>query len=313
MHNPHQLLTRSSGNPILTATDLPYGASSIFNPGAAQIGDETLLLARVEGLTGLSHLAVARSADGVSGWRFDLEHDLVPDPNHFPEDAWGLEDPRIVAVPELAGYLITFTSYSQSGPVVSLAFTADFRHFERRGIICPPDDKNAAIFPRRLRGRWHLIHRPIGPDGGDAHIVISGSDDLTHWGPDRVLLRAREGGWWDAHRIGLGPPPLETPEGWLVLYNAAKVGASGVLYRSGLALLDLEDPTRIIARSNEFVFKPEMLYERVGDIPNVVFPSGWIADPDGGLRIYYGAADTTICLAKAQLAELLDYLRESAI
>ena len=306
MNNPH-LLTRSSANPILTADDYPAPASSVFNAGAVSFEGETLLLARVEGLTGLSHLAVARSADGISGWRFDLEHDLIPDPGNHPEDAWGLEDARVVAIPEF-GYAITFTSYSEQGPVVSLALTRDFRHFERRGVICPPDDKDAALLPRRFGGAWYLLHRPTCPGQEAAHIVLSRSTDLATWTDHQVLLPARQGGWWDANKVGLGPPPLETPAGWLILYHAAKIGPSGVLYRAGLALADLADPTRVIARSDEFIFAPEMDYERIGDVPNVVFPQGWIADPDGTLRIYYGAADQSVCLAGANLAELLAYL-----
>jgi predicted GH43/DUF377 family glycosyl hydrolase len=123
-------------------------------------------------------------------------------------------------------------------------------------------------------------------------------------------LHARRGAWWDANKIGLSPPPLETPEGWLILYHGVRTTAGGCLYRLGLALLDLEDPGRVLRRSDEWVFAPEMPYERVGDVNGVVFPCGWILDePSGEIRLYYGGADTCMALATAQLADVLDYLR----
>ena len=308
--DPRTLLSRSPANPILRARDLPYPVNSVFNPGAARVGDDTVLLARAERFTGQSHLVVARSADGVSGWQFDLEHDLQPDPERHPEDRWGIEDPRIVFSPELERHLVTFTSYSGDGPVVSLATTADFHSFDRLGVICPPDDKDAAILPRRFGGDWLLIHRPVREPGVPANLCVSRSRDLRNWRAPEILLPAREGGWWDARKIGMGPPPMETDEGWLLLYHGVRTTGSGCLYRSGLALLDLEDPTRVIARGDDFIFGPETLYERTGDVPNVVFPEGWVLADDGrSLNIYYGAADSSVGLATAKLDDLLDYVR----
>jgi predicted GH43/DUF377 family glycosyl hydrolase len=138
---------------------------------------------------------------------------------------------------------------------------------------------------------------------------LSFSPDLTHWGDHHILLHARRGAWWDANKIGLSPPPLETPEGWLILYHGVRITAGGCLYRLGLALLDLEDPCRVLRRSDEWIFAPEMPYERQGDVSGVVFPCGWILDkPTGVIRMYYGGADNCLALAMAQLLELLDYL-----
>ena len=140
---------------------------------------------------------------------------------------------------------------------------------------------------------------------------MSFSPDLTHWGDHHILLHARRGAWWDANKIGLSPPPLETPEGWLILYHGVRRTAAGCIYRLGLALLDLEDPCRVLRRSDDWIFAPEETYERQGDVNNVVFPCGWILDKtSGAIRIYYGAADTSIALATAQLSDLLGYLRE---
>ena len=124
-------------------------------------------------------------------------------------------------------------------------------------------------------------------------------------------MHARRGAWWDANKIGLSPPPLETPEGWLILYHGVRVTAGGCLYRLGLALLDLEDPCQVLRRSDEWIFAPEMPYERQGDVNGVVFPCGWILDkPSGEIRLYYGGADTCLALATAQLADVLGYLRK---
>jgi predicted GH43/DUF377 family glycosyl hydrolase len=302
---------RSADNPIITANSLPYRAHAAFNPGATRQGDEVALLVRVEGFRGQSHFAVARSVDGEHDWRFDSTPALEGDVALHPEDAWGIDDPRVVYLPELGRYAVTFTSYSEHGPLVSLALTEDLVTFERLGPVCPPDDKDAALFPRRFGGDWLMLHRPYG--GGPANIMLSRSRDLRHWSEPELVLPAREGGWWDAGKVGLGPPPLETSAGWLLLYHGVRLTASGALYRSGLALLDLDDPTRVIARTDDWHLGPEADYERTGDVPNVVFPSGWVLDPSGErVLVYYGAADTVIGLATASLADLLATLDVSA-
>jgi predicted GH43/DUF377 family glycosyl hydrolase len=303
------LFTRYPGNPILSATDIPYRANTVFNAAAAAIDGESILLLRVEDLRGISHLTVARSDDGRTGWRIDPEPTLMPDPDHHPEEVWGIEDPRITWLPERDEWAIAYTAFSRRGPLVSLAVTRDFRHFQRLGPAMPPEDKDAALFPRRIDGRWALIHRPT-PLAGPAHIWLAFSPDLRHWGDHTLLLPAREGAWWDAGKIGLGPPPLETPEGWLMLYHGVRSTASGSLYRAGFVLLDLEDPRRVLHRTDEWVFGPQESYEQTGDVGGVVFPCGWIHDPiTDELRIYYGAADSAIALATATLSDLVAYVR----
>jgi predicted GH43/DUF377 family glycosyl hydrolase len=303
------LFARYAGNPILSAADIPYRANTVFNAGAAAIDGETILLLRVEDLRGISHLTVARGDDGRTGWRVDPEPTVMPDPDHHPEEVWGIEDPRITWLPERQEWAVAYTAYSRRGPLVSLAVTNDFRHFRRLGPAMPPEDKDAALFPRRIGGRWALVHRPT-PLAGPAHVWIAFSPDLRHWGDHTLLLPAREGAWWDAGKIGLGPPPLETPDGWLLLYHGVRSTASGSLYRAGLVLLDLEDPRRVLHRTDEWVFGPSEPYEQTGDVGGVVFPCGWIHDPTTDeLRIYYGAADTAIALATATLSDLVAYVR----
>jgi len=306
-----ELFRRHPRNPILTASDWPYPANAVFNPGAVHHEGATLLLVRVEDMRGFSHLTVARSADGVSNWQIDPQPTFAPDPAHHPEELWGVEDPRIVWLEELERYAITYTAFSERGPLVSLAMTRDFRSFERRGPIMPPEDKDSSLFPRRFKGRWVLIHRPMPvTPGAGAHIWVSYSPDLTHWGDHTILLEARQGGWWDARKIGLNTPPIETAEGWLIIYHGVRTTAAGAIYRLGLALLDLDEPTRVIARSDTWVFGPRELYERVGDVADVVFPCGAILDPSTReLRLYYGAADTTVALASAKLDDLLAHLK----
>jgi predicted GH43/DUF377 family glycosyl hydrolase len=311
MSNQHpELLRRHRRNPILTAADWPYPVNSVFNAGATLLPDgSTLLLCRVEDRRGLSHLCAARSANGVDGWQIDPQPTLLPDPDQFPEELWGIEDPRITYIPELGKYAIAYTAYSRGGPGVSLALTEDFRSFERLGMVMPPEDKDAALLPHRIGNFWALIHRPVTYLG--AHIWISYSPDLRHWGSHKLMLEARRGGWWDANKIGLSPPPIETPKGWLVIYHGVRQTASGALYRLGLALFDLHTPELCLKRSNDWIFGPEESYEREGDVANVVFPCGYTLAPDGDtLRLYYGAADTSIALATGSLRELLDWLEQ---
>ena len=164
MNNPRlPLLLRHNRNPILTAAEWPYEVNTVFNPAATLLKDgTTLLLCRVEDRRGLSHLTVARSANGEDGWRIDPCPTFSPDPEHYPEELWGVEDARITYVPELDKYVVTYTAYSRGGPGVALATTQDFVRFERYGMIMQPEDKDACLLPRRIHGRWALIHRPAG-------------------------------------------------------------------------------------------------------------------------------------------------------
>lgn len=304
------LFQRHKRNPILTAGDWPYQINTVFNPGAILLKDgTTLLLCRVEDRRGLSHLTAARSGNGVDGWVVDPHPTLSPDPEHFPEELWGVEDPRITYVPELDRYIVAYTAYSRGGPGVALAATQDFVHFQRYGMIMQPDDKDACLLPRRINGRWALIHRPAGMTA--AHMWISYSNDLLTWGAHKLMLEARLGGWWDAHKIGLSCPPVETPRGWLMIYHGVKRNAAGSIYRLGLALFEQENPEHCLARGDDWIFGPEEHYERRGDVDNVVFPCGYTIAPDGDtIRVYYGAADTSIALATGSIKAMLDWLDE---
>lgn len=302
------LFRRNAANPILTAAQWPYPVHTVFNPGATTLPDgTTLLLCRVEDRTGRSHLCAARSADGVGGWTIDAAPTLLSDPDKRPEELWGVEDPRITFVPSLGKYAVAYTAFGKGGPGVSLALTEDFVHFERCGLVMQPDDKDAALLPRLIDGMYALVHRPIAESG--AHVWISYSPDLRSWGGHRMMLQARRGGWWDANKVGLSPPLIETERGWLMLYHGVRTNAAGCLYRLGVALFDLERPSHLLLRGDEWIFGPEEKYETHGDVANVAFPCGTTVGSDGDtLNLYYGAADTSIAMAQGSLREILAWL-----
>ena len=291
------LFERHERNPILTAADWPYPIHTVFNPGATRLKDgTTLLLCRVEDRRGLSHLCAARSANGVDGWVIDATPTLMADPERHPEEFWGIEDPRITFVEELGKYVVAYTAFSQNGPGVALALTTDFRTFERLGLVMQPDDKDAA-----------LLHRPATDTTAD--VWISFSPDLRNWGEHKRVLPARRGGWWDARRVGLSPPLIETPRGWLMLYHGVRRTGAGCLYRLGAALLDLETASRCLLRGDSWFFGPEAPYEREGDVAYVTFPCGYTIGADGDtINLYYGAADTCVALATGSTARVLDWL-----
>lgn len=303
-----ELFKRHENNPIITAADIPYRANAVFNAAAIKHNDEHLLLLRVEDFKGHSHLTLARSANGLTDWKIEDKPFMEPDSANFPEDTWGIEDPRITFIEELNKYAILFVSFSKNGPLISLALTEDFKTYERLGAITDPDDKDMALFPVKINGRWAMIRRPYNlSDGEYAHIYISYSDDLKVWDERRVLIKARDGGWWDARKIGLNTPPLLTEHGWLAIYHGVRHTCAGCIYRLGLVLLDRDNPEKVLRRSDEWIFGPREDYELLGDVGNVVFPCGWILEGDE-IRMYYGAADTSICVATAKLDDVMDYI-----
>lgn len=316
-----------------------------FNAGVAQLGDETVMLLRVaeapvsdsadevlvprlndEGnavlverydkadsrydfsdsrfivqygrtvmLTSLSHLRVARSKDGI---RFDVE----PQPALFPEhalEAWGIEDPRVTQIGDV--YYITYSAASAHGVGVGLAETRDFRTFKRRGMMLAPENKDVMIFPEKMNGKYYALHRPVPKAFGAPEMWIAESPDLDHWGNHRFLMGLSSQGW-DSARMGGGAVPIRTDRGWLVLYHGAD---SKHRYCMGAALLDLEDPGKVIARSSVPVLEPEAPYEVNGFFGKVVFSCGALLR-DGTVRMYYGAADEVMAVADIPLETIFD-------
>jgi len=304
----YELFERFDGNPILTPENWPYPANAVMNPAAIKLNNETLLLVRVEDMRGFSHLTVAQSADGFTNWQIDPQPTLEAEYSSR-EERWGLEDPRIVWLEEQKQFAITYTSFSEGGPIVSLAITKNFRTFARLGGLLPPEDKDACLMPRRFKGRFALIHRPIVR--GEAHMWISFSPDLKHWGDHRPLIKTRNA-YWDAHRVGLACQPIETSQGWLLFYHGVRATTAGAIYRLGLVLLDLEEPWKVLRRSDEWVLGPRESYERIGDVGGVIFPTGaTVTKETNQLNLYYGAADCAVAVATAKLDECLDYIMSS--
>ncbi len=253
---------------------------------------------KIERLTSISHLRIARSSDGIS-FKVDPEPFIMP---MGQSEEWGIEDPRIT---HLDGeYQITYSSICRSGVTVSLITTPDFRSFIRKGIILPPTNKDAAIFPEKIENDYYMLHRPVPSEIGGLNIWIAQSDNLVNWGNHRCIYESGRGGAWEADRVGVGTPPLLTEKGWLLFYHGAD---SASRYSAGLLLLDRKNPCRIIAESSAPVIIPLERYETEGFFPNVVFPCG-VVENDDELQVYYGAADDKICTATISWSSIWEAL-----
>ncbi|GBE30377.1 MAG TPA: glycosidase [Bacteroidetes bacterium] len=319
------MLKRHPLNPILTRESIPASCpeltdvSAVFNPGAILAGDTVHLLLRVQNRGRETILLHAHSKDGV-GFIVD------PDPIYFegiegiPETIFHIYDPRIT---RLNGrFYIVVAMDMESGCRLGLAVTDDFKSYEFLGIISHDDNRNGVLFPEMVNGKYLRADRPNrplqtgNPTSGD-EIWLSSSIDLKDWIPVGPVLRGRNH-YWD-ELVGAGPPPVKTEAGWLLLYHGiAPHFSSSNIYQVGAALLDLDDPSRLIARTRFNILEPRELYEMVGQVPNVVFPGGmvvWDMDEDGFAKsdsrvsIHYGAADTVIGLAETTIGELIDGCR----
>ncbi len=311
----HELFERHPQNPIINPHDLPYPCDCVCNPGAHIVDGEVLLLLRVLDQEGSSHITVARSKNGVDNWRIEYIPILAPGlheegDEEQPYESWGCEDARLTYLEERGEYVIAYTGYSPRGAGICLATTKDFRKVKRYGLVIAPNNKDAAIFPRKIGGKYWMLHRPML--GGQEHIWLTESEDLIHWGKPWCIIEERGGPWWDGDRVGTGPVPIETPEGWLLIYHGVKSTSHGPIYRVGLALLDLENPRKVLKRMPRWIFGPKESYESSGFIPGVVFPTGTV-EMDGKLFMYYGAADTRIGLAISTVETLLQALREEGV
>jgi len=295
-------LHRWEGNPIITLEDIPFRCNTVFNGSPVRINNEYLILLRVEGQQGYSFLALARSDDG---YHFEMD----PEPVMMPEkngpfamyETKGLEDPRITFLDGV--YYILYTAASEYGSRIAIAKTKDFKTYERIALISEPGNKDGVLFPEKINGKYVRLDRPVAKDIGS--IWISYSEDLIHWGHHEIVISPRPG-YWDPTRIGASVPPIKTNKGWLEIYHGFKMTSGGPIYRMGTVLMDLENPSRVIARSKEAILSPREKYERVGDVNNVVFASGAIVEPNNEIKIYYGAADTCLCVATTDLDKLIE-------
>lgn len=304
MHKyPKDIVKRFKKNPIIDREDIPFPCNTVFNAGAVKYKGEYLLLLRVETLEGWSCLVLARSSNGYD---FEVEKEPVMSPAEEEPFATyekrGVEDPRITFF-ENNKYYIFYTAYSKYAPRIALAETTDFKKFKRLGLVSEPGNKDAVLFPRKIDGLFVRFDRPSS--GGTADMWISYSPDLIYWGKSKVAMEIRPG-FWDSDKIGAGTPPIETKQGWLEIYHGVKGTGAGKIYRLGCALFDLKDPSRLIGRSQIPIISPAEIYERTGDVPNVIFTCGAIVEDNEEVKIYYGAADTCICVATCQLQDLIE-------
>ncbi|MEO8910607.1 MAG: glycoside hydrolase family 130 protein [Gemmatimonadaceae bacterium] len=250
-------------------------------------------------LTSMSHLRIARSTDGI---HFDVDGlpALGPDSRY---ESFGIEDPRITLLD--GTYWINYTAVSEHGIATALASTKDFKTFTRHGVMFPPPNRDVTIFPQKIDGRYMALHRPMPEGLGQSAIWTATSPDMISWGDHRLVASAREGSWDDV-KVGGGAVPfkvhVDKRDAWLAIYHG--VGRDPPTYALGALLLDLYDPSKVIARSREPVLRPEAPYEREGFFGSVVFTCGAIVDGDL-VRIYYGAADDVTAVADLSLQEIL--------
>lgn len=250
-----------------------------------------------EYLTSISHLRIARSKDGRN---FTIEDKpfIFPSNRH---EIYGIEDARITEIDEK--YYIYFSVVSEAGVGEALVVTVDFRNFTHLGNIFAPENKDVLIFPEKINGKYYALHRPVPHSNGNPEIWIAESDNLRYWGNHRHLIGLRDG-MWDSARIGGGAVPIKTDKGWLELYHGAN---KDHYYCMGAVLLDLEDPSKIIARSDRPILMPETSYEKEGFFGGVVFSCGAILDGDI-IKMYYGVADTSMACCELSLSEVLESL-----
>jgi beta-1,4-mannooligosaccharide/beta-1,4-mannosyl-N-acetylglucosamine phosphorylase len=295
---------RYSCNPIIPRDLIPV-ANSIFNSAVVPFREGFAGVFRCDNRRRQMNLHRGFSQDGVD-WRLDPQPIAwtCDDPD-VAQHAYRY-DPRVVWLEDR--FYVTWCN-GYHGPTIGLGYTSDFEKFVFVDNAFLPFNRNGVLFPRRIGNRYMMLSRPS--DNGHTpfgDIFVSQSPDLIHWGRHRFVMGVREG--WQSTKIGAGPVPIETPEGWLLFYHGVLTSCNGFVYSIGAALLDLDQPWKVIRRGAPYLLSPQTLYECVGDVPNVVFPCATLLDrPTGRLVIYYGAADTVTALAFARIDEVLDFLR----
>ena len=298
------IVHRWEGNPLIDIEDIDFMCADVRNAGVAIYEGEVVLLVTIMDLVGTQHIHLARQ---VHWERFVVSRDpfLVPsdEPAFAQHECKGLMDARITQFDST--YYIVYVAHGDHGFRLGMARTDDFKSVERIGLVSLPDTKGGALFPEKIGGRYVRIERP----GEGRSLWVSRSDDLIHWGSTERVLSPR-GGYWDANWVGVGPPPLAIDEGWLIIYYGAKSTSSGPIYRLGAAVVGRDDPTKVLHRSNVPILAPREYYERIGDLPNIVFTTGCRREGDD-LFLYYGAANRCICLGKTSIRQVVDNCKAS--
>ena len=298
-----QFVTRYRGNPILTKADVPYKVETVHNAGVVKHNGKYIMLFRSHLDTGRSIIGKAVSDDG---FRFTVEPEPFMTPaadGIFAEyEAFGVEDPRIN--PLEGAYYITYSAYSRHGVRIGLARTTDFETIERIAFITQADYRNTVLFPERIAGRYVKLDRPHS-DISPWAIWIAYSPDLRHWGDSRVILKPMMY-HWEEMKIGPGSTPIKTARGWLSIYHGVFPTMDSSVYRLGVCLHKLDDPATILGVSDRWILAPEDPWELIGYVHNVVFTCAAVPEDDGTLKLYWGAADTVMCVGTAVIDELVD-------
>jgi len=297
------IVKRYPHNPVLTREDVPYPVATVHNAGIVKHNGRYIMLFRSHLHNGRSIIGKAESTDGFS-FTVDPEPFLIPATNGvFAEyEANGVEDLRICPVED--EYLLAYSAYSKHGVRIALARTRNFDVVERISLITQADYRNVVIFPKKIDGRYVRLDRPhseISPWS----IWVSYSPDLVHWGDSRVIMKSVPY-HWDEMKIGPGAPPFKTSKGWLHIYHGVFQTMAGAVYRLGVALHDLQDPSYIIGVSDQWILQPEDPWEVTGYVPNVVFTCGAVPEEDGTVKIYWGGADSVMCVGTAVIDELVE-------
>ncbi|MDA8097895.1 MAG: glycosidase [Desulforudis sp.] len=301
MHKP--VVERYKHNPILTRDDVSYPVATVHNAGVVKYEGRYIMLFRSHRRNGRSIIGLAQSDDGFS-FHVHPKPFLVPATEGvFAEyEEFGVEDLRICPIE--GEYLLTYSAYSRHGVRVALARTRDFKQVERVSLITQADYRNVVIFPQRFNGLYARLDRPHS-DISPWSIWISYSPDLVYWGDAKVVMKPVQY-HWDEMKIGPGATPIKTVRGWLHIYHGVFPTMDGSVYRLGAALHDLDDPSRILGVADEWILQPEDPWEITGYVHNVVFTCGAVPEDDGTLKLYWGGADTVMCVGTAKVDELVD-------
>ena len=298
-----EFVTRYKHNPILTKDDIPYKVETVHNAGVTKFDGRYIMLFRSHLDTGRSIIGLAESEDGFN---------FTPRPKPFMTpskkplfaeyEAFGVEDPRITHLEGM--YYITYSAYSEHGVRIGLAKTQDFESIERLALITETDYRNTVLFPEKINGRYARLDRPHS-DISPWSIWISFSPDLLHWGDSRLVMKPVTY-HWDEMKIGPGAPPIRTDRGWLNIYHGVFPTMAGHVYRLGVALHNLDDPSEVLGVGDRWILQPEDPWEVTGYVPNVVFTCGAVPEEDGSLKLYWGGADKVMCAGIAVIDELVD-------
>ncbi len=298
-----QLITRYEGNPILTKDDVPYKVETVHNAGVTKFDGRYIMLFRSHLDTGRSIIGAAFSDDGFN-FKARPGPFMVPakEPPFSEYEEYGVEDPRITLLE--GTFYITYSAYSRHGVRTGLAKTSDFESIERVAFITQADYRNTVLFPEKIDGRYARLDRPHS-DISPWSIWISYSKDLIHWGDSKLVMKPVPY-HWDESKIGPGAPPILTRKGWLNIYHGVFPTMDGNVYRLGVALHKLDDPSVILGVGDRWILQPEDQWELVGYVHNVVFTCGAVPEDDGTLKLYWGAADKVVCAGTAVIDDLTE-------